>query len=69
MALTQVQIDGDVARAAVRAAYSAAMSTYTGACTAEVYDAETGALLGEAEAKEYVVEHAWIVAARRLSAQ
>jgi hypothetical protein len=64
---TQIQIDGDSARAVVRRLWPAATSTYTGAFTAQVYDQETGAVLGEADAREYVVEHAWIAAAKAVT--
>lgn len=68
MALKQVQIDGDAARAAVRRLFPLATSTYTGATTAQVYDPTSGAILGEADADEFSVEHAWINAAQKHSA-
>lgn len=64
MALHQLQIEGDAARREVRLVWPQATSTYLGAITAQVYDPVSGAILGEAEASEFAVEHAWRNAAR-----
>lgn len=69
MALQQVQIDGDVARTLVRERWPHATSSYTGATAAEVYDPGSGVVLGEANALEHAVEHAWIAAAAKMRKQ
>jgi hypothetical protein len=63
MALNQVQLDGEKARETVKQLWPNATSSYTGAFTAEVYDPTSGKVLGQAEATEFAVEHAWIDAA------
>lgn len=66
MAIQQIQHDGDAARLRVRQVWPGATSTYTGAYSAQVYDEASGTVLGEAEAAEFAVEHAWVNAAERL---
>lgn len=63
MALQQVQLDGNVARETVRRTWPEATSSYTGARAAEVYDPASRTVLGQAQADEHAVEHAWIAAA------
>lgn len=60
MTLSQLQIEGDAARVIVRRAHPAATSTYADIHTAQIYDATSGRVLGEAQACEFAVEHAWI---------
>ncbi len=62
--LEQIQLDGNAARVEVMKAWPEASSAYIGATAAEVYDRDTGAVLGRAQASEFVVEHAWVAAAR-----
>lgn len=64
MPLHQIQIEGAQARSEVRRGWPEATSTYTDTHAAQVYDAATGAVLGEAIALEFSVEHAWLAAAR-----
>ncbi len=64
MPLHQIQIEGAHARSEVRRGWPEATSTYTDTHAAQIYDAATGAVLGEAIAQEFSVEHAWIAAAR-----
>lgn len=66
MAVQQVQLDGNVARMVVRQQWPNATSSYTGGHAAEVYDPGSGTILGEANADEHAVEHAWIAAAAHL---
>jgi len=63
MPLNQIQLEGDAARLAVRQRWPAATSTYIGTCAAQVYDPQSGAILGRAQADEFSVEHAWVAAA------
>lgn len=67
MPTAQVEIDGAAARATVRSAWPNASSSYTGASTAQVYDPGTGTVLGDASGDEFVVERAWIVAAKNVA--
>lgn len=64
MALHTIEIDGEVARSVVRFAWPHATSAYVGANMAQVYDADSGFVLGEAECSEFAVEQAWIAAAK-----
>lgn len=64
MTLHQAQLDGNTARATVRKRWQNATSSYIGATSAEVYDPASGTVLGQAEADEFVVELAWVAAAR-----
>lgn len=68
MAVHQAELDGNKAREKVRRLWPNATSSYTGATSAEVYDPASGVVLGQAEAEEFVVEHAWVAAAGALPA-
>lgn len=57
MALASVQIEGADAREVVRRSWSAATSCFTGADTAEIYDATTGTVLGTAQAADARLPH------------
>lgn len=66
----QIDLDGQAARAVVRAKHPDATSAYVGATSAEVYvDRDNGTYekLGEATAIEDSVELAWIDASKRLA--
>lgn len=67
MALNQVQLAGQAARDAVRRVWPNATSAYAGATAAEVYDPESGLVLGQAQADEDVVELAWVAAEQALT--
>lgn len=71
MPLEQVQLDGDAARIKVRAHWPGATSCYTGPTADEVYDEESGIVLGSSQGAEFSVEHAWVAAANlvRLDSQ
>lgn len=66
----QIDLDGQAARAVVRARHPEATSAYVGGSSAEVYVDRIGGSyekLGEATAIEDSVELAWIDAANRLA--
>ncbi|MFK4706184.1 hypothetical protein ABIC83_003023 [Roseateles asaccharophilus] len=67
MPITQIETDGEYARDVVRGVWPNASSMYTGPSSAQVYDPASGAVLGEAKSEEFVVEHAWVAAARKIN--
>lgn len=64
MQLHQIQIEGAQARSEVRRGWPKATSSYTDTHAAQIYDAATGAVLGEANALKFSIERAWVAAAR-----
>lgn len=66
MTLQQTLMDANAARVEVRKVWPRATSSYTGATTAIVYDPVTDKVLGQAEEMEFVVEFAWVAAAKAL---